>query len=219
MHNRCCWIISGVFLAVCAAAITPACASDFVEVQGDHFCPAERRLMSYSYAVRNKEQICNSLNDWTVARLAGDGSMSGAGNNCEIYAVDHRALGSSLCISRRDSSSIRGVLLQGGFRSQDALTNMSEQDWRVALETELTKRTFDQRSYFQNMTNEAVAGAGALLVHHLKFGNLTPSEIAKLSLDDLRDVAIFDLNKQTGIPVGELRRMSDGELVELFTNG
>lgn len=119
--------VRGISLLILMSAFsmgysTLTAASDFMEIDGDRFCPSKSRLMSHSFAVSNRNRICNSLKDWAVARLAGDGSFSGPGNNCEIYKIDHRKLGSSLCVPLKDFGNIRGVLLQGPVAATNSET-------------------------------------------------------------------------------------------------
>lgn len=201
------------------AFVSQVAASEYLETSGDHFCPPEHRLMSYSFAVSNKQRLCNALQDWSVARLAGNASISGPGNNCEMYKVDHRKLGSSLCVPLLDFSSIRGVLLQGGFRSQQELSAMSSADWREALVAELANRTRGTRRDYDKLDNQALAGVGALLTHLTKVGFIQPSALAKFDIEDMRQSVVFELNSQTGLPLSELERLSDQQLIELFIKG
>ncbi len=202
---------------------TPSAAQEvnpeFREVLGDRFCPDGQRLMSYSFAIKNKTKICDSLQNWAVARLAGGGSFAGHGNNCELYKVDHRPLGSSLCVPLQNFSAIRGVLLQGRFRTQSELNTMSELDWRSALTIELANRTAGTRADYESLDNVSLAGAGALFVHLQNTNHFSAQQFAGYNLEMLRQTVIYELNKQTGIPVTELSRQTDLELVELFWTG
>ena len=200
-------------------AMSLAHASDFSEVKGDYFCPHNMRLMSQSYAAQNQSKICNQLGDWSVARLAGRASISGAANNCEIYPVDHRSLGTSLCVPLTDYSAIRGILLQGEFYTQEELVAMSNRDWRDALISELVNRTVGTRKVFDELDNAQLAGIGALYVYLRKTQLVSESDLSGLTPNDMRKTLIFHLNRQTGIPIGELNRNSNNELVSLLLKG
>ena len=194
-------------------------ASDFSEVEGDYFCPADMRLMSQSFAQKNQDIVCNQLQDWSVARLAGRASISGAANNCEIYPVDHRSLGTSICVPLTDFSIIRGILLQGGFRSQDELIAMSDQEWREALITELANRTVTTKDRFDAMGNTQLAGVGALYLSLRDTQFVSESDLSGLTPNDMRQSLIFNLNRQTGTPIGALSRLSNIELVKRLFEG
>lgn len=175
--------------------------------------------MSHSFATSRQSEICNSLSDWTVARLAGNGSISGAGNNCKIYKVDHRDLGSSLCVAFTGSSEIRGVLLAGGFRSQSELVAMSKQDWRDVLITELANRTAGSLSEYAKLDNIDLAGIGMLLVYQLGYERNGAASVAQMTAQDIRSTAIQNLNRQTGIPIKHLSELENIELAKLFAKG
>lgn len=212
-----------IFISIALGTIclfgAQALAENFLEVPGDYFCPANHRLMSVSYAQVNKSDVCDGLKDWAVARLAGDGSISGPGNNCEIYQVDHRDLGSSLCVPLEDFSSIRGVLLQGGFRTQDELNRMSDDDWRDTLKAELANRTAGYVQDYDAFDNDALAGVGALLVYLLTTGDTSEATLVNYNAKDMRRAVTADIQKQTGIPLSELQLKSDLALIDLILKG
>ena len=193
-----------------------ASPDDHLIVTGDYFCPTGYRLMSYSQAVDNREKLCNGLKDWAVVRLAGMASLSGAANNCELYKVDHRGLGKSICTPMRDFSSIRGILLRGGFFSQAQLTDMANQDWRQALVTALANRTAGLMNEYEKLSNEALTGAGELLLYHMNNGTWVPEELARMTIEDLRKSVLNEINWQTGIPIVQLGQLSDRELMQIF---
>lgn len=194
-------------------------SAEFLVLDKDRYCPEGKRLMSLSFAQKHTTQICNSLQNWTTARLAGDASFSGPANNCEILEVDPRSLNASLCVPLRDFSTLRGVLLNGGLRTQNELNTMSEQDWRAALITELANRTGTASAEYAGLSNPALAGAGALFVHLKNTGSVTPQALADYTLEDMRRAVVFELNKQTGMPVSTLATLSDLELIDLFLKG
>jgi hypothetical protein len=119
----------------------------------------------------------------------------------------------------RDFSTLRGVLLNGGLRTQNELNTMSEQDWRAALITELANRTGTASAEYAGLSNPALAGAGALFVHLKNTGSVTPQALADYTLEDMRRAVVFELNKQTGMPVSTLATLSDLELIDLFLKG
>jgi ABC-type amino acid transport substrate-binding protein len=73
-------------------------AIEIKNVQGDGTCPAGWLPLSVGAAQANKSTACGVLAQWDIARLAGGGSMDGAGYDCQIRASDTRTLGNSLCI-------------------------------------------------------------------------------------------------------------------------
>lgn len=186
---------------------------------GDTFCPPEQRLLSAIAAKANASQICNHLPDYTVARLAGLGSFSGPGLNCAITHLDVRPLQTSLCVAKRNYSEIRGVLLFGQFRSQNALNLMSQENWRAALVTELANRTAGLSLAYEQMSSDQLAGAGGVVVYFLRVKQMAPERLAKLKLGQLRSLLIDDLIVQTGQTRRTLRGLSDLELLDILRRG
>jgi len=80
-------------------AVLPSAASAITvqSVNGDDPCPAGTSLVTVSEAQANQSTVCNAMGAWDIARLAGGGSMDGAGYGCGIRASDTRSLGKSLC--------------------------------------------------------------------------------------------------------------------------
>lgn len=69
----------------------------FLASDSDGVCPGGYVLASASEARENKAEACGVLGTWYIARLAGGGSMDGAGYDCKIRDTDTRGLGNSLC--------------------------------------------------------------------------------------------------------------------------
>lgn len=72
----------------------------FTLVTGDNYCPAGMRLANVHEAALFNSQACSALsgNQWYIARLAGDGSISGAGYHCAVAENEPSKLGNSLCV-------------------------------------------------------------------------------------------------------------------------
>lgn len=92
--------------AFCLALPGAASAIDVVVGGGDDPCPAGYVLLSAGEAQANQTAVCNAMSYWDIARLAGGGSMDGAGYGCGIRTSDTRVLGSSLCRPAPAPSSI-----------------------------------------------------------------------------------------------------------------
>ncbi len=91
---------------------------------------------------------------------------------------------------------IRGVLLLGGFRRQDELNAMTDEDMRNTLIVELTNRT--AQPTYQAYDNDRLAGAGAVLVAMRRAGIRDDGTLRTMSADDMRNTLIVELDAQTG---------------------
>ncbi|MEO1233192.1 MAG: hypothetical protein AAFZ18_30280, partial [Myxococcota bacterium] len=60
-------------------------------------CPAGLQPVTLAEARSYRRDICRSLGQWDVVRLAGGGSMDGPGYDCRQRARDSRELGHVLC--------------------------------------------------------------------------------------------------------------------------
>lgn len=74
----------------------------FTLVTGDNYCPSGMRLSTLHEAALFHSQACAALsgNQWYIARLAGNGSISGPGYQCAISEEDSNKLGNSLCVAK-----------------------------------------------------------------------------------------------------------------------
>ena len=110
-------------------------------------------------------------------------------------------------------SVIRGVLLAGGFRSQQELNSMSREDMRNTLIVELIERT--RQSSPQSFNNETLAGMGALLAC-LRVGRLrNDAELKAMTADDMRNTLIAEIGAQTQLAGTALQGLTNIELVLL----
>ena len=109
---------------------------------------------------------------------------------------------------------IRGVLLVGKFRAQRELTQMSLEDWRNTLITELVGRTRDTVGYYQSLNDADLAGGGALLVYLRYTGSWTDQQIRTMSADDMRNTVIVEVAAQTGLGRGTLQALSNMDLIQ-----
>lgn len=92
----------------CLSLALPGAANAITVVigSGDDPCPAGTSLISVGEAQANQTAVCNSMGYWDISRLAGGGSMDGAGYGCTIRSSDTRILGTSLCRPTPAPSSI-----------------------------------------------------------------------------------------------------------------
>ncbi|WP_067722819.1 hypothetical protein [Nocardia yamanashiensis] len=119
----------------------------------------------------------------------------------------------------RDQSFIRGVLLTGSFRTQHELNEMSSEDHRNTLITELANRTNQPVGHYQALNDDSLAGAGAALVF-IRSGRIRgDGEITTMSDDDCRNTVIVEINAQTGIPVRQLQGLGNLALVSIAIIG
>lgn len=96
-----------------------------------------------------------------------------------------------------DRGYIRGALLIGGFRRQAELLQMSGEDHRNTLITELAGRTRDDMRFYQGLSDADLGGAGAVLVF-LRLARIrTDAELKSMRLDDLRNTMIVEMAGQT----------------------
>ncbi len=70
---------------------------EFKASKGDGTCPTGLTLATPQETRANQNKACAALGTWSIARLAGGGSMDGSGYNCKIRDKDSRNLGDSLC--------------------------------------------------------------------------------------------------------------------------
>ena len=193
---------------------------DLVRVYTDDFtCGDGHRLMSEQFAREHQNHICNMLGDWDFARLAGGGSISGPGNDCDILPVDRREASTSLCMPVEDYSFVRGVLLMAGFRTPQELTDMSPAGWREALAIELGNRTGEDPAFYASLDNIALASFGGLVLYLLKANRDDPAALTILTSREIRRAVRIDVNEQTGIPLRELILLTDLELLSLLYEG
>jgi hypothetical protein len=92
-------------------------------------------------------------------------------------------------------SLIRGVLLAGKFRTQQALNGMSHEDQRNTLIVELTAHS--NQSNYQSFDDATLAGMGAVLVFLREANIRDDAALKSMSADDQRNVMIVELDAQT----------------------
>jgi hypothetical protein len=109
-------------------------------------------------------------------------------------------------------SLIRGVLLAGQFRTQHQINTMSHDDQRNTLIVELSGRTNQPAAHFQSLNDDALAGAGAVLLFLLKGGIRTDAQLKTISNDDQRNIAIVEIDAQTHLG-SKLQALSNMKLV------
>ncbi len=187
--------------------------------KGDVTCPPGERLVSVSYAKEHGAKLCAQIPDFAIVRLAGLGSLSGHGLNCQILRSDPRPLKLSLCAAKIPSSRIRGVLLRAGFSSQEELNYMSQSDWRSALEVELANRTAAQQSDYVSLSDDDLADVGEMLAFFLRSSNVSAQMLAKMGLAELRQALAHELAIQTGQPPDALAHRPLRALLDLLEQG
>lgn len=112
----------------------------------------------------------------------------------------------------RTEVSIGDVLLAGKFRTRQQLSEMSAEDRRNTLITELYNRTKNSVSYYQSLKNSDLTGAGALLVYLRKTGSRTDGQIKAMSSDDIRNTLITELVNRTKDTVKHYQSLKDSGL-------
>lgn len=211
-------LISTVLAAECGLA-TAQSSTSVVLNDADYACPDGQRLMSSEYARTHQNAICNLLEDWDIARLSGGASISGAGHDCAIHDMNRSALNLSVCLPAEDLSYIRGILLTGGLRTPQELTSMSPESWRSALVTELGNRIAESEGFYRGLGNEDLAAFAGLVLYLQKSKHNDPLFLTEVDARDIRQAVRIDVNEQTGIPLTELIRLSDQELLLILTRG
>ena len=99
----------------------------------------------------------------------------------------------------KGQSFIRGVLLAGQFRTQRQINTMTHDDQRNTLIVELSQRINQPVAHFQSLTDDALAGAGAILLFLSQGGIRTDAQLKTISDDDQRNIAIVEIGAQTNL--------------------
>jgi hypothetical protein len=97
-------------------------------VVGDTTCPSGYSLATPAEATANQQAICNMLDTWDIARLAGGGSMDGPGYGCAIRPVDTRSLGHAVC--KQPTQFARGIddgVCPSGYTVADSMVARANQ--------------------------------------------------------------------------------------------
>jgi hypothetical protein len=111
--------------------------------------------------------------------------------------------------------SLSGVLLAGGWRTQDELNRMPTNDQRNALIVELGKHTTQPVEYFQGFDDHTLVGKGAIVTFLRKAGLRRDAALKHMTDDDQRSAVVAvnrDLSRKS---VAELQTMNSQELVQL----
>ncbi len=108
---------------------------------------------------------------------------------------------------------IGDLLLMGKFRSREQLDRLSDEDRRNTLITELGNRTKDAIGYYQSLNNADLIGAGALLVFLRERPSRTDQEIKTMSVNDMRNTAIVEVNQRMGRSIRDLQALSSMDVV------
>lgn len=90
---------------------------------------------------------------------------------------------------------VRGVLLLGGFRTQEQLNAMTRDQMRNTLIVEMTARS-NQNNY-QGYSDPDLAGVGAVMVFLRETGVLDDDALRQMSADQQRNAAIVTVDAQT----------------------
>ncbi len=110
---------------------------------------------------------------------------------------------------------IGDLLLMGKFRSREQLDGLSDEDRRNTLITELANRTKDAVSYYQSLSNADLAGTGALLVFLRERPSRTDQELKTMSVNDMRNTAIVEVNQRMGRSIRDLQALSSMDVVRM----
>lgn len=112
-------------------------------------------------------------------------------------------------------SLIRGVLLAGMFRKQHELNGMTNDDQRNTLIVGLHGLSNQSIGHYQGMSDDTLAGVGALLAYLRMTGIRNDAGLKKMSDDDMRNTLIVELDAQTRLGGALLQGMSNMELALL----
>lgn len=122
-------------------------ALDFNVVRGDGQCPAGYTLVTPQEARANQATVCQMVGMRSIVRLAGSGSMGGAGYQCKVSEQDQRRLGASLCKRQEQRPSVRrreqsqptqpfgGMMMPffGAVAANGQIANVGSGNWKVRL--------------------------------------------------------------------------------------
>jgi hypothetical protein len=110
-------------------------------------------------------------------------------------------------------SPLRGVLLAGQFRKQSDLNVMSHEDHRNTVIVELARHSSQPVEYYQGMSDDALAGAGAIMVFLLLSASRTAEQLATITDGDQRNIAIVEVGASTGLDGPFLQSLSNLDVV------
>jgi hypothetical protein len=106
---------------------------------------------------------------------------------------------------------MRGVLLAGGFRPQRELTHMSPVAQRQALIAELARHSTQTEE--QDLSDAELAGAGAVMAFLRSALIRSDAELALMSTEEQRSVAIAEIEAQTKLGGAKLQDLGALDLV------
>ena len=109
----------------------------------------------------------------------------------------------------------RGVLLAGGFRSEDDLNRMTTEDKRNTMIVACTLCTNQSVPYFQGMSDDELVGKLATSVFLEKADIRNREALHQMTDDDQRNTIIVVNNMRTDRSIPELQGKSNKELVQI----
>jgi len=109
----------------------------------------------------------------------------------------------------------RGVLLAGGFRSEDDLNRMTTEDKRNTMIVACELCTNQSVPYFQGMNDDVLVGKLATSVFLEQAGLMDRAGLHAITDDDQRNTLIVVNNMRTDRPIGELQGQGNKELVQI----
>ncbi|ACL58425.1 hypothetical protein [Methylobacterium nodulans] len=111
---------------------------------------------------------------------------------------------------------LRGVLAAGKWRNEASLKTMSDEDCRNTLIVELaghTKRAPEDNP--QRFNNDELIGKGAIVVFLAQAMRYNRDKLKTMSDDEQRNAIIAHNNTRTGIPMDDLKGLTNQQLVRL----
>ena len=66
--------------------------------QSAFVCPPGYHYISYNDFVSNLDQVCPDLDEWSISRIQGGGSVDGSGYNCRHRVNDPRSTAQAVCV-------------------------------------------------------------------------------------------------------------------------
>lgn len=109
--------------------------------------------------------------------------------------------------------SLRGVLRDGGWRSEADLNTMSTEDKRNTLIVILAGSSRDSAGHYQAQDNERLIGAAATVIFLQWAGVRDLKSLQGLSQDDQRNILIVENNKHSDVDIGKLQGQTNQQLV------
>ncbi|CAJ0936415.1 unnamed protein product, partial [Mesorhabditis belari] len=91
-------------------------------------------------------------------------------------------------------SNLSNLLVVADWKRVDEIGNMTDEDKRNTCIFEMSNRTRNTKGYYQALNDQQLVGNGALYAVMRVKGWRTAAEMKNLTMEDLRETAIVNLN-------------------------